>query len=59
MNDDQLLRYSRRILLDEMGIGAGKSCWPREPEEECVGAGLELPVALYLGSAGVGRIGGG
>ena len=55
MTDDQLLRYSRHILLDDIGI---------EGQEHLLGAhalvigagGLGSPVALYLGSAGVGRI---
>ena len=55
MDDDQLLRYSRHILLNEIGI---------EGQAKILGAhvliigagGLGSPVALYLGSAGVGRI---
>lgn len=55
MNDAQLLRYSRHILLDELGV---------EGQERLLGShalligagGLGSPVALYLGSAGVGRI---
>ena len=55
MTDDQLLRYSRHILLDEIGI---------EGQARIIGAhalivgagGLGSPAALYLASAGVGRI---
>lgn len=55
MNDDDLLRYSRHVLLNEIGI---------EGQERIMGAhvlligagGLGSPVALYLGSAGVGHI---
>ena len=55
MTDDQLLRYSRHILLNELGI---------EGQERILAAhalvigagGLGSPVALYLASAGVGRI---
>lgn len=55
MTDEQLLRYSRHILLEEVGvegqerISAGHAL--------VIGAGgLGSPVALYLGTAGVGRL---
>ena len=55
MDDSQLLRYSRHILLNEVGF---------DGQEKLLGShalvigagGLGSPVALYLGSAGVGRI---
>lgn len=55
MTDEQLLRYSRHILLDVLGI---------EGQERFLAAhaliigagGLGSPASLYLASAGIGRI---
>ncbi|MFO1245005.1 MAG: molybdopterin-synthase adenylyltransferase MoeB [Ramlibacter sp.] len=55
MTDDQLLRYSRHILLDEIGVEGQRKLLASHAL--VVGAGgLGSPVALYLGSAGVGHI---
>jgi molybdopterin-synthase adenylyltransferase len=55
MNDDQLLRYSRHILLSEIGIDGQEKLLAAHAV--VIGAGgLGSPVALYLASAGVGRI---
>ncbi|HEX4234479.1 MAG TPA: HesA/MoeB/ThiF family protein [Caldimonas sp.] len=55
MNDDDLLRYSRHLLLEEIGIEGQRRLLAAHAL--VIGAGgLGSPVALYLGSAGVGRI---
>ena len=55
MDDAQLLRYSRHILLNELGIDGQEKLLASHAL--IIGAGgLGSPVSLYLGSAGVGRI---
>ena len=55
MDDLQLLRYSRHILLDEIGIEGQQRLLASHAL--VIGAGgLGSPVALYLGTAGVGRL---
>ena len=55
MDDAQLLRYSRHILLDDIGIEGQQRILASHAL--VIGAGgLGSPAALYLGSAGVGHI---
>jgi molybdopterin/thiamine biosynthesis adenylyltransferase len=55
MTDDDLLRYSRHILLNEIGVEGQELI--QAARVLVIGAGgLGSPVALYLGSAGIGQI---
>lgn len=55
MDDQALLRYSRHILLDDIGIEGQQKL--RDAHALIIGAGgLGSPVALYLGTAGIGRL---
>jgi molybdopterin/thiamine biosynthesis adenylyltransferase len=55
MTDEELLRWSRHILLDELGVDGQARI--RAARALVIGAGgLGSPVALYLGSAGIGRL---
>lgn len=55
MDDSQLLRYSRHILLSQIGIEGQERLLASHAV--IIGAGgLGSPAALYLASAGVGRL---
>ena len=55
MTDDQLLRYSRHLLLNEIGVEGQEKIL--QSHVLVIGAGgLGSPVVLYLATAGVGRI---
>jgi len=55
LNDDELLRYSRQIMLPQIGIeGQQKIC---ESKVLLFGAGgLGSPIAMYLAASGIGEL---
>lgn len=55
MNDQQLLRYSRQIMLPQMDVSGQESLLAAKVLLIGLG-GLGCPAAMYLASAGVGQI---
>ncbi|MGP8200940.1 MAG: molybdopterin-synthase adenylyltransferase MoeB [Limisphaerales bacterium] len=56
LNNDEIRRYSRHLILPEVGLaGQKKIC---STGVVCIGAGgLGSPIAMYLAAAGIGKIG--
>jgi adenylyltransferase/sulfurtransferase len=56
LNNDEIRRYSRHLILPEVGLaGQKKIC---STSVVCIGAGgLGSPIAMYLAAAGIGKIG--
>jgi sulfur-carrier protein adenylyltransferase/sulfurtransferase len=56
LSSEEMLRYSRHLILPEVGIDGQKKL--KASRVLCIGAGgLGSPVAMYLAAAGVGAIG--
>ncbi|MBC8001583.1 MAG: molybdopterin-synthase adenylyltransferase MoeB [Opitutaceae bacterium] len=56
LNNDEIRRYSRHLILPEVGMAGQKKI--RTTSVLCIGAGgLGSPIAMYLAAAGVGKIG--
>src|SRR5207244_10720393 len=56
LNNDEILRYSRHLIMPEVGMDGQLKL--KAAKVLCIGAGgLGSPLALYLGAAGVGRVG--
>jgi adenylyltransferase/sulfurtransferase len=56
LSNDEIRRYSRHLILPEVGLaGQKKIC---STSVLCIGAGgLGSPIAMYLAAAGVGKLG--
>ena len=55
MNDDDLLRYSRQIMLSELDIEGQQKL--RDAHALIIGlGGLGSPVSMYLTAAGLGQL---
>ena len=56
LNNDEIRRYSRHLILPEVGLAGQKRI--KAASVLCIGAGgLGSPIAMYLAAAGVGKIG--
>ena len=56
LNNDEIRRYSRHLILPEVGLAGQKKF--KATSVLCIGAGgLGLPIAMYLAAAGIGKIG--
>ena len=55
LNNDEIRRYSRHLILPEVGLAGQKKI--KATSVLCIGAGgLGSPIAMYLAAAGIGKI---
>src|SRR5881628_664619 len=56
LNNDEIRRYSRHLIMPEVGVDGQRKL--KAASVLCIGAGgLGSPVAMYLAAAGVGTLG--
>ena len=56
LNNDEIRRYSRQLILPQVGMAGQKKI--RSTSVLCIGAGgLGSPIAMYLAAAGIGKMG--
>ncbi len=56
LNNEEIRRYSRHLILPEVGLAGQKRI--KGTSVLCIGAGgLGSPIAMYLAAAGIGKIG--
>jgi molybdopterin/thiamine biosynthesis adenylyltransferase/rhodanese-related sulfurtransferase len=56
LNNDEIRRYSRHLILPEVGMAGQKKL--KATSVLCIGAGgLGSPIAMYLAAAGIGKLG--
>jgi sulfur-carrier protein adenylyltransferase/sulfurtransferase len=56
LNNDEIRRYSRHLILPDVGLAGQKKI--KGASVLCIGAGgLGSPIAMYLAAAGIGKLG--
>src|SRR5438046_8044049 len=56
LSNDEIRRYSRHLILPEVGLAGQKKI--KATSVLCIGAGgLGSPIAMYLAAAGIGKLG--
>jgi len=56
LNNDEIRRYSRHLILPEVGLAGQKKI--KSTSVLCIGTGgLGSPIAMYLAAAGIGKLG--